>query len=60
MFSNVKCAHLGRNLKQNIMKRIHQNHPKEGVFLKNSGGHAPQTLLALCARQGEWRFLCNS
>ena len=25
------------------MKRIHQNRPKEGIFLKNSGGHAPQT-----------------
>ena len=24
------------------MKRVHQNRPKEGIFLKNSGGHAPQ------------------
>ena len=24
------------------MKRIHQNRPKEGIFLKNSGSHAPR------------------
>ena len=23
------------------MKRIHQNHPKEGIRFKNSGGHDP-------------------
>ena len=38
------------------MKRIHQNRPKEGIFLKNNGGLAPQTPHALCARQGKGDF----
>ena len=42
------------------MERIHQNRPREGIFLKNSGAHDPQTSLALCARQDKWTFLCNS
>ena len=25
-----------------IMKKIHQNRPKEGIFLKNSRDHAPR------------------
>ena len=32
MFSNIKSTHLRRNLKQNIMKRIHQNHLRKGIF----------------------------
>ena len=27
------------------MERIHQNRPREGIFLQNSGGHDSQTPL---------------
>ena len=41
MFSNIKSAHLRRNWQLNIMKSIHQNCPKEGIFLKISGASPP-------------------
>ena len=45
MISNVKSAHLRRNLKQNSMKMIHQNRPKEGIFLRKSGAMPPRPSL---------------
>ena len=60
MFPNIKSAHLRRNCKQNIMKSIHQNRPKEGIFFFKILGARPPMLYVPDRANGAFSVIYDS